>query len=119
MDNLRVEPKWHRFEYYYEGDAQNRRNQITAYNIFSFGLGLYGFYQPFKRKNNFLKGILIAPSIRFWPTVSSTLKGDSFSYLNRNTGKTEEIKTLAPGIGFTPLVFYVSIGYSFQFNKKK
>jgi len=113
-----VEPKWHRFEFYYEGDVQNKNTLITSYNTFSLGLGVYGSYQPFKKKDNFMKNILIAPSIRFWPTVSSTLKGDKFTYLNTKTGKTEQIKTLDPGIGFTPLVVNISIGYSFQFKKR-
>lgn len=116
--NVRVEPKWHKFEFYYDGDAQNSSTLITSYKTFSLGLGIYGSYQPFKKKDNFLKGFLIAPSIRYWPTVSSGLKDDKFTYLNKKTGVLEEIKTLDPGTGFTPFVFNVSIGYSFQLNKK-
>ncbi len=117
--NIRVEPKWHRFEYYYNGEPQNSSNEIISYNTFSLGLGLYGSYQPFKKQNNFLKGFLIAPSIRFWPTISSGLKDDKFIYLNKNTNEFEEIKTLNPGTGFTPFVINISIGYSFQFKKKE
>lgn len=116
--NLRVEPKWHRFEFYYDGEPQNKSTEITSYNTFSLGLGLYGAYLPFKNKENFLKRLLIAPSVRFWPTVSSGLKGDKFSYLNKKTNAIEGIKTLDPGIGFTPLVINISIGYSFQLKKK-
>jgi hypothetical protein len=116
--NIRVEPKWHRFEFYYDGEPQNKSTAITAYNTFSLGLGIYGFYQPFKKQDNFLKGFAIAPSIRFWPNVHSGLKGDKFSYVNKNTGVTEEIKTLDPGTGFSPVVVNVSIGYSFQLKKK-
>ncbi len=82
------------------------------------GLGLYGAFQPFKKKANFLSGILIAPSIRYWPTVGSTLKGSQFGYYNQHTGKNEEIKRVGPGIGLTPLVINVSIGYSFPIKKK-
>ncbi len=117
--NVRVEPKWHRFEFYYNGETQNASGQITGYNIFSLGIGLYGHYQPFKYNTNFLKGIMIAPSIRFWPTITSTLANDKFSYANKVTNKTEEIKTLDPGIGFTPFVFNISVGYSFDLRKKK
>ncbi|MCF6133149.1 hypothetical protein [Flavobacterium wongokense] len=116
--NIRVEPKWHRFEFYYEGSPQNKSTEITAYNAFSLGLGVYGSYIPFKKKDNFLKGFIIAPSIRFWPTVSSSLKGNKFSYFNTVTGQNEEIKTLDSGSKFTPWVANVSIGYSFQFKKK-
>jgi len=62
---------------------------------------------------------MIAPSIRFWPTISSTLANDRFSYANNVTNKTEEIKTLDPGIGFTPFVFNISVGYSLDLKKKK
>lgn len=112
--NIRVEPKWHRFEFYYNNETQNSSNKIASYNTMSLGVGVYGHYQPFKNKTSFLKGIMIAPSIRFWPTIASTLKDDKYIYLNKNTGKNEDIKTLNPGIGFTPFVFNISIGYSFS-----
>jgi len=115
--NIRLEPKWHRFEFYYDGEAQNKTNQITAYNTMSLGIGVYGHYQPFKRQDNFLKGFMVAPSIRFWPTISSTMNGEKFSYLNKNTNQIEEIKILDPGVGFTPIVFNISIGYSFDQKK--
>lgn len=117
--NARIEPKWHRFEFYYNNDAQTAANEITSYNTFTLGLGLYASLYPFKKLESFLKDILIAPSVRYWPTVSSTLQGDTYSYMNRNTHKTEEIKTLDPGMGFTPFVFNISIGYSFDLKKKK
>ena len=117
--NLRVEPKWHRFEFYYEGETQNKSNEITSYNTFSLGLGLYGSIRPFKNKSSFLNGLMIAPSIRYWPTLSSTLEGNSYTYYNKNTMANEEIKTLDPGIGFTPWVFNISLGYSFNLKKKK
>jgi hypothetical protein len=116
--NIRVEPKWHKFEFYYAGEPQNPGTQITSYNTFSLGVGLYGSYQPFKKKDNFLKGFLISPSIRFWPTVSSSLKDDKFTYLNKKTNASEQIKTLDAVTGFTPVVINVSVGYSFQLKKK-
>lgn len=116
--NVRIEPKWHRFEFYYDDEIQNSSNQITAYNTMTIGIGVYGHYQPFKNKTSFLKGIMISPSIRFWPTISSTLEGNSYNYLNKNTGKSEEIKTLDVGPGFTPFIYNISIGYSFGLKKK-
>lgn len=116
--NVRIEPKWHRFEFYYDDEPQNSTNQITSYNTMSLGIGVYGHYQPFKNKTSFLKGILIAPSFRFWPTISSTLKDNSFTYLNKNTGTNKEIKTLDVGPGFTPFIFNISVGYSFGLRKK-
>lgn len=114
--NIRVEPKWHKFEFYYNGEAQNNANLITSYNTMSLGIGLYGHFQPFKNKTSFLKGVMIAPSIRYWPTIVSSLDNDSYKYLNKESQQIEEIKTLDPGIGFTPVIFNISIGYSFNFK---
>ncbi|MCE2822366.1 MAG: hypothetical protein ACK5FV_05510 [Bacteroidota bacterium] len=116
--NVRIEPKWHRFEFYYDDEAQNGSNQITAYNTMSLGIGVYGHYQPFKNNNSFLKGIMISPSIRFWPTISSTLGSDGFTYLNKYTVKNEVIKTLDAGPGFKPFIYNISIGYSFGLKRK-
>ena len=116
--NVRIEPKWHRFEFYYDDEFQNSSNQITAYNTMTIGIGMYGHYQPFKNKTSFLKGIMISPSIRFWPTISSTLGSDGFTYLNKNTVKNEVIKTLDVGPGFKPFIYNISIGYSFGLKKK-
>ena len=115
--NLRVEPKWHRFEYYYDGEAQEEATRITSNTTFSLGLGLYGFFQPFKKEDNFLKGLTVAPSVRLWPTVSSSFKDDQFTYENKNTDKPAVIETLDPGIGFTPLILNVSVGYTFGLKK--
>jgi hypothetical protein len=112
--NLRVEPKYHRFEFYYDNEQKYQSSQITAYNSFTLGLGLYACYLPFKKKENFLKGIMISPSLRYWPTVASTMSGNNFTYLNKQTGSNEEIKTYGPGIGLTALIINVSIGYSFK-----
>lgn len=115
--NLRVEPKWHRFEFYYNGETQNAKNEITAYNTFSLGLGLYGSICPFKNSSSFLKGIMLAPSVRYWPTMHSTLNNDGFSYVNKNTNSVEKIKTVDPGFGFSPWIFNISIGYTFSLKK--
>jgi hypothetical protein len=116
--NVRIEPKWHRFELYYDGETQNVDSKIISYDTFSLGLGLYGAYRPFKHKENFLSGLLISPSVRYWPAVSSTLKDDNFTYRNKHTNDTERLETLDPGIGFTPLVVNISVGYSFSVKKK-
>jgi hypothetical protein len=112
--NVRVEPKWHRFEFYYKGGAQVPADLITGYNTFSLGVGVYGCWRPFRHRPNLLSGMMISPSVRFWPTVHSTMPGNKFIYFNRNAGRDEEIKTLDPGIGFTPFVYNISIGYSFK-----
>jgi hypothetical protein len=115
--NVRVEPKWHRFEFYYEDQPETKINQITAYNTFSLGAGVYGAYRPFKHQDNFLSGFLLAPSVRFWPTVTSSEPGDSFAYFNKNTNSNQQITKLDPGILFTPLVINLSVGYTFGIKK--
>ncbi len=112
--NLRAEPKWHRFELYYEGDAQTIDNRIVAYNTFSLGIGAYFNWQPFKKQRNFLKGIMVAPSIRYWPRLSTNLP-DGFTYQNRITGQNEALNAMQVGIANTPWIFNVSVGYTFGF----
>ncbi|MEQ9402851.1 MAG: hypothetical protein RIM99_04635 [Cyclobacteriaceae bacterium] len=113
--NIRVEPKWHRFELYYEGDNQTDQNRIGEYTTFTLGLGAYVSWMPFKEKNNALKGIMIAPNIRYWPKLSSTLDGDSFDYTNRITSQTETHDAMEIGLGNTPFIVNVSVGYSLKF----
>ena len=115
--NVRVEPKWHRFEFYYADDEQITSNRIAVdSHNFSVGLGVYGFFQPFRNQQNALKGFSVTPSIRFWPTVASSFENNEFRYQNRNTGNTETLKTLASGIGFSPLIINLSIGYTLNFR---
>lgn len=114
--NLRVEPKWHRFELYYAEDEQVEANQINAYNTFTLGLGLYANLRPFKNQPNALKGIMVAPSVRWWPNVSNNLSNDQFSYENRNTGQTEIHEARNVGLANTPWILNVSIGYAFDWQ---
>jgi len=111
--NLRVEPKWHRFEIYYEGEEQTLANRIVAYNTFTLGLGLYGKWHPFKKQNNFLRGIMIAPSVRWWPNVSSTLTNDSYTYFSKVTNQTEVHEAMNVGVSNTPWLVNISVGYKF------
>lgn len=116
--NLRVEPKWHRFNFHYKNEPRNAENIIATNNTFSLGLGLYGFFQPFSKKDNALKGITVAPSIRYWPTLVSNFSDSGVIYQNKLTAKNETLQTLDPGFGFTPWIFNISIGYILDFNKK-
>ncbi|MEO9801715.1 MAG: hypothetical protein ABJF04_00640 [Reichenbachiella sp.] len=113
--NLRVEPKWHRFEIYYDSDVQTESNRVGAYNTFTLGLGAYVTWMPFKNKENLLRGIMIAPSLRYWPNVSTSLDDDSFDYANRVTNQTETHDAMNIGLGNTPLIVNVSVGYSIKF----
>jgi len=111
--NLRVEPKWHEFEIYYEDETQIEANQIVSYSTFTLGLGLYGKWHPFKKKENALKNIVIAPSIRWWPNVASTLEDNQFEYFNKITNQTEVHEALNIGVANTPWFANVSVGYRF------
>ena len=113
--NLRLEPKWHKFEVYYDGDVQNDNNQITSYSTFTLGIGAYFDWKPFKNSKGFLKGITIAPSVRYWPKISSDLDDDKISYFNKKTNKTETHEAMEIGMGNTPFFINVSIGYSIDF----
>jgi len=115
--NLRVQPTLHRFDTYYKGETFSQNNRILRNNTISLGFGLYGFYQPFENKDNALRGITIAPSIRFWPTIWSDLDKNGYRYQNKTTGKEEALKTLDPGLAFTPFIFNISIGYMFDLSK--
>ena len=111
--NLRVEPKWHKHEIYYDGVPQNENTMLFDYTTFTLGLGLYANVRPFKNKENFLKGLMIAPSVRFWPQVASTLTDDQITYENIITGQTEVHEAMEIGISNTPWIVNVSVGYSF------
>lgn len=111
--NFRVEPKWHRFEMYYDGEVKTSTNQIITYNTFTFGLGLYGRWMPFENSAGFMRNFMIAPSIRYWPNVSSSLSDNEYIYANKFTGKTETLQALNIGVGNTPWVVNISIGYRF------
>ena len=111
--NFRAEPKWHRFEIYYDGESQTKANQISAYTTFTLGFGLYGKWHPFKNRENMLQNIMIAPSIRWWPNVYSSLTDNQFSYSNKITNQTEIHKALNIGFLNTPFFFNISIGYRF------
>ncbi len=112
--DVRFEPKLHSWEIYNEGDVQNDNTLIKKFNTFTLGVGAYYRYMPFKNsENKFLQGFTTSTSIRYWQNVGTTLRDDKFSYLNKNTNKTETLS--APNIGFanSPIIFNIAIGYTF------
>ena len=115
--NLRLEPKWHKFELFHQGAEQVPANLIGSYTTFSLGLGAYANLQPFKRKDNFLKGIMVAPSIRWWPRLSSSLPDNQVTYFSESMQENVTHQALEVGINNTPLILNVSIGYSFGWEK--
>lgn len=113
--NLRVEPKWHKFELYEMENEQRNENLLGAYTTFTVGLGLYCNWLPFKKKENLLKGIMLVPNVRWWPRVSSTLDNNELTYFNQRSQRQETHEARQIGIGNTPFFYNISLGYSVQF----
>jgi hypothetical protein len=64
-------------------------------------------------------GILILPSVRYWPNVSSSLKDDKLTYFNKVTDREETYKAAPQGFPATKGLFAnVTVAYTFNFNKK-
>ncbi len=114
--NLRAEPKWHKFELYSAGEQQNQTNLLGAYTTFSLGIGAYANLQPFKNQTNFLKGIMVAPSIRWWPRVASSLPNNSLKIQPKSQTEIQEHEALEVGISNTQWIVNISIGYSFGWS---
>lgn len=114
--NLRAEPKWHKFDLYYMGEEQIATNQIGSYTTFSMGIGAYANFQPFKGQDNFLQSIMVAPSIRWWPRVASSLENNELTYFNQTLEKNFTHEAMEVGINNTPLIVNISIGYSFGWD---
>jgi hypothetical protein len=112
--NLRLEPKWHLFEVYHQGDAMTAANRITRYSTFTLGLGAYYRWTPFGNQTNFWRGITVVPSVRYWPNIATTLDGGTVTYENKLTQR-QEIHTAANiGASNTPWIVNVSVGYTFR-----
>jgi hypothetical protein len=111
--NVRFEPKLHIYETYYDGVEQQKSNSLKNFSTTTLGVGAYYRWLPFEKKNNALKGITIAPSLRYWYKVASTLDNDKFAYLNSKTNKNEAFDAPNIGLSNTPIIVNISVGYSF------
>jgi len=65
--------------------------------------------------DNFLKGIMIVPNVRWWPRVSSSVAGDALTYTSRITEQVETHEVRQIGMANTPFFINASIGYSVAF----
>ena len=111
--NLRFEPKLHIYETYYHGQEQSNANSIVNFNTVTLGFGAYYRWLPFEKNKGFAKGITIAPSIRYWYKVDSSLPNDQFSYFNTQTNQNEIMKAPNIGVANTPWIINISVGYTF------
>lgn len=111
--DVRFEPKMHSWEVYYDGEEQNNSTLIKAYKTYTIGLGVYYRYMPFRKKDNWLKGITAHCSVRWWPNVGSSLTDNKFTYNNKLTNKEETLKASNIGIAGSQFLTNISIGYTF------
>ena len=117
--NIRLEPKWHFWEVYYDDAFKTQEGKITDYTTFTLGLGAYYRWTPFEKKGNILKGLTIVPSFRWWPTVATSLENDEYEYYNTRTEQNEIHKANNIGISNTPFFVNVSIGYTINIRNNR
>jgi hypothetical protein len=115
--NVRLEPKWHIWEVYYDDAFKTPEGKITTYSTFTLGLGAYYRWMPFHKKQNALKGLTVVPSLRWWPNVATSLENDEFEYYNTRTEQTEVHQANNIGIGNTPFFLNVSVGWTIGIDK--
>jgi hypothetical protein len=112
--DVRFEPKLHSWEVYNKGEVQTEATKIKDFKTITMGIGIYYRYFPFKKsENTFLQGITTATSLRYWQNVGTTLSNDEFTYNNKLTGKKETLKAPNIGIANSPIIFNISVGYTF------
>jgi len=77
------------------------------------GAGIYYRYFPFQRSNNkFLQGITTSTSLRWRQNIGSTLSNDELRYANKSSLTSENLKAPNIGIGNTPLIFNIAVGFT-------
>ncbi len=111
--NVRFEAKWHKFQLYAEDEVFAKENIIGEYLTTTLGGGIYHLYRPFRKQENFLKGITLLSSVRYWHKIDSSLEEDQLVYWNRITGKEEIHEAANIGMANTPWILNVSVGYTF------
>lgn len=90
--NVRIECKQHKF------DVTHPSGEKVSYTTQDLGVGAYYFYNPFKRFN-----FIVVPSIRYWPTINTSLNDDKYTFSNGDVHEAHEFG----------LFGNVSIGWAF------
>lgn len=117
--DIRLEPKLHFIEAHYNGAAREGANQVASYKTVTLGAGAYYKYYPFRKREGALGGLLLMPSVRYWPNVWSSLTDDKLTYANRATGKTETYRAASQGLpGTGGLLANVTLAYTFGMGRK-
>ncbi len=117
--DVRFEPKLHFYDVNYNGQTEAGTARLTTYQTVTLGLGAYYRYYPFRKQNNALAGILVMPSVRYWPNVWSSLANDKLTYANPATKRTETYKAAPQGFpGTGGLLANVTVGYTFGWRNR-
>jgi hypothetical protein len=112
--DVRLEVKQHRFALRYD-DQDFRGPTIAEYTTTTVGVGAYYRYYPFARRTGAARGLVIVPSVRYWPNVASSLDDNTLVYPNARTGRVERHQALTQGVpGTGGLLANVSVGYTFR-----
>jgi len=112
--DVRLEVKQHRFAMRYD-DQNFSGPTIAEYTTTTVGVGAYYRYYPFARSAGATRGLVIVPSVRYWPNVSSSLDNNELAYANARTGRTETHRAASQGFAGTGgLIANVSVGYTFR-----
>ncbi len=70
------------------------------------------FVEPFATRDNAPHSVVLVPSLRCWPNVSSTLDDEALRYAKARTGRTEVREAATQGFPRTGgLMGNVSMGY--------
>ncbi len=115
--DVRFEAKIHRFEVR-EASTDTTRLEYTTSTL---GAGIYARYRPLyhfglaSHTPTWTHGFTIAPSLRFWPNVWSSLKDNQATYDNQTTGQREVHTALRAGIANSPIIANVGLGYLVTF----
>ncbi|AQG80704.1 hypothetical protein [Spirosoma montaniterrae] len=116
--DVRVEPKLHYYNLNYDTAAESAGSLVTSYKTVTLGIGTYYRYYPFRRQTNALAGVLIMPSVRFWPNVWSSLPDNTFTYQNKITNRTETYRAASQGFpGTGGLLANITVGYTFGMHR--
>ncbi|MBC8153545.1 MAG: hypothetical protein H7Z72_11590 [Bacteroidetes bacterium] len=117
--DVRVEPKLHFYDVNYNGKTEAGSARLTSYRTVTLGLGAYYRYYPFRHQSNGLAGIVVMPSVRYWPNVGSSLNDNKLTYTSKATNRTETYRAASQGFpGTNGLLANVTIGYTFGMRKK-
>ncbi len=108
----------HGFGLNYDNAFNSAGGKIKTYNTYTLGVGAYYRWLPFKKSDGALRGLTIAPSVRWWPNVGSSLKGNRYEYFNTRTEQNEVHKANNIGLGNTAWFANVSVGWTFMGKNK-